>query len=90
MKNNEAEFVVYGHTHGHKTIPLDSVGDKNNVIDKTYLNTGTWRTVHVRNVFNRKENEFTSWQVMTFIAFYLKEERLDRKFEVWNGALKSR
>jgi UDP-2,3-diacylglucosamine pyrophosphatase LpxH len=90
VKNNEAEFVVYGHTHSHKIIPLDSVGDKNNVIDKTYLNTGTWRTVHVRNAFNRKENEFSSWQVMTFIAFYLKEERLDRKFEVWNGALKGR
>jgi len=88
VKNNEAEFVIYGHTHGHKIVPLDSVGDKNNIIDKTYFNTGTWRTVHVRNAFNRKENEFTSWQVMTFIAFYRKEERRDRKFEVWNGVIK--
>jgi len=24
---------------------------------------------------------------MTFIAFYLDDERGDRRFEVWNGAL---
>ena len=90
MKSNEAEYVVYGHTHNHQIIPLDSVGEKNKVLDKTYLNTGTWRTVHVRNAFNRKENELASWQVMSFIAFYLKKERADRKFEVWNGSIKGR
>ena len=88
VKNNEAEFVIYGHTHGYKIVPLDTVENDTADMDKTYLNTGTWRTVHVRNAFNRKEREFTSWQVMTFIAFYLKKERPDRKFEVWNGVIK--
>jgi hypothetical protein len=25
LRRNEAEFVVYGHTHGHKIQPLDQV-----------------------------------------------------------------
>jgi len=38
-------------------------------------------------VFNSEKVELLSRNVMTFIAFYLKEERGDRRFEVWNGAL---
>ncbi|HHT9126322.1 MAG TPA: metallophosphoesterase [Candidatus Brocadiia bacterium] len=87
MKENQAEFALYGHTHGYEIQPLDEVPQK------TYFNTGTWRKVHVKAAYDVENQEFLNWHVMTFIAFYLENERLDkvtgakRRFEVWNGAL---
>jgi hypothetical protein len=51
------------------------------------FNTGTWRKIHLRTAYDVESQEFLSWNVMTFIAFYLNDEREDRRFEVWNGAL---
>lgn len=90
MVRNEAEFVLYGHTHEHKIQPLDWVPLSVGSLHKTYLNTGTWRKIHVRTAFDVENREFFRWHVMTFIAFYLEGERKDKKdrrFEVWNGAL---
>jgi UDP-2,3-diacylglucosamine pyrophosphatase LpxH len=86
LRNNDAEYVVFGHTHFHKIQPLDRVVKNGRVLNKTYFNTGTWRKVHVKAEYS-KSNDFSSWDVMTFIAFYLEHERPRRKFEVWNGAL---
>ncbi len=87
MRRNNAEFVLYGHTHDYKVEPLDLLLKDDKVLNKTYMNTGTWRRTHKKTTFDVKNMEFSSWDVMTFIAFYLKEEREDRKFEIWNGAL---
>lgn len=87
MKNNKAEFVLYGHTHGHTIEPLDVVQTNGAPLQKTYINTGTWRKVHVRTAFDKKNLEFMNWHVMTFVAFYLESERKDKRFEIWNGAL---
>ena len=87
VKRNEAEFVLYGHTHGYKIQPLDIVPLGEDTLQKTYFNTGTWRKVHRRTAFDFENQEFSSWHVMTFIAFYLDDERGERRFEVWNGAL---
>lgn len=87
MKNNKAEFVLYGHTHGHTIEPLDVVQTNGAPLQKTYINTGTWRKVHVRTAFDKKSLEFMNWHVMTFVAFYLESERKDKRFEIWNGAL---
>lgn len=87
MRRNEAEFVLYGHTHGYKTEPLDQVPMAGKTLQKTYFNTGTWRKVHVSTAYDVGNLEFLSWHVMTFIAFYLDNERGNRRFEVWNGAL---
>lgn len=89
MRRNEAEFVLYGHTHGYEIQPLDQVplSSSNEIFQKTYFNTGTWRKIHMRTAYDVESREFLSWHVMTFIAFYLESEREDKKFEVWNGAL---
>ena len=87
VRRNMAEFVVYGHTHHHQVVPLDQVSVPSGILQKTYFNTGTWRKVHQNTLFDEENQEFLSRDVMTFIAFYLEEERQDRRFEVWNGAL---
>ncbi len=87
IRRNEAEFVLYGHTHGYKIQPLDQVPMSGETLQKTYFNTGTWRKVHVRTAYDVENQEFLSWHVLTFIAFYLGDERGIRRFEVWNGVL---
>lgn len=87
VKRNMAEFVVYGHTHHHQVVPLDQVPVPGGILQKTYFNTGTWRKIHEKTTFDKENQEFLGRHVMTFIAFYLKEERKDHRFEVWNGAL---
>lgn len=87
MRRNEAEFVLYGHTHNYRIHPLDQVAMLPNMLQKTYFNTGTWRKIHTRTAYDVENQEFLSWHVLTFIAFYLDHERGDKRFEVWNGAL---
>jgi UDP-2,3-diacylglucosamine pyrophosphatase LpxH len=87
LRRNEAEYVVYGHTHRHIIEPLDRVPMTGKSLQKTYFNTGTWRKIHRRAAFDKENQEFLGWKVMTFISFYLDDEREDRNFEVWCGAL---
>lgn len=96
MKGNMAEFVVYGHTHHHEVTPLDlTLLPSGEILQKTYFNTGTWRKIHEKTTFDEESQEFLHRHVMTFIAFYLddertfdlEDERRSHRFEVWNGAL---
>jgi len=94
LRANEVQSVVYGHTHEYLIQPLDIVAATTGPIQKKYFNTGTWRKVHVRAAHDPSREEFMSWHVMTFVAFYLTAERPDTSyekrnitFEVWNGAL---
>lgn len=88
LRRNEAQYVVYGHTHGQKIQPLDLVPrDSNTIMQKTYFNTGTWRKIHVKTAYDVANMEFMGRHVMTFVAFYLKDERSKYDFEVWNGSL---
>lgn len=85
---DEASFVVFGHTHHHLIQPLARAraADSGERV-KTYFNSGTWRKVHLRAAVPKDRPEFAAWYVMTFLAFYLDDERGERSFEVWNGAL---
>lgn len=87
VRRNEAEFVLYGHTHNYEIQPLDNVPMAGESKRKTYFNTGTWRLLHVRTAYDTESQEFQSWNVMTFITLYLNGERENREFEVWHGAL---
>ncbi len=88
IQNDQATYVVYGHTHHHEIRPLDQQVKDGNVLDKIYFNTGTWRRVHVQTAFDVRNFEFVGWYVMTFITFYRSgEKKGDRRFEVWNGAM---
>lgn len=85
IKVGRAHYVLYGHTHEHQIAPLD-LGP--NRLRKIYFNTGTWRKVHVRTLFDRPNREFLSWHVLTFVCFYRRDEAGgEQLFEVWNGVL---
>lgn len=90
-------FVLYGHTHSHKIIPLGYRETGNPGRDRylkrsglcagmapLYINTGTWRKVQVKAI---RPPHFASWHVMTFVVLYARGEHEYRRFEVWNGAL---
>lgn len=85
MKDDRAQYVIYGHTHQHQIIPLDLAGPKRQ--QKIYFNTGTWRKVHVRTRFDPRQREFIGWHVLSFVCFYRSNENSNHVFEVWHGAL---
>jgi hypothetical protein len=88
IRRGEAKYVLYGHTHDHLIVPMDQVplnGDDTE--GKIYFNTGTWRQTWNKAIFDTVNREFIGWKVLTYIAFYNKDENKNYNFEVWNGAL---
>ncbi|RFM25747.1 metallophosphoesterase family protein [Deminuibacter soli] len=75
-------FFVMGHTHYAELVPLGSYNNNKN--GKIYLNTGTWRTVHLRSI---ADNSFISHKTITMAGFFKNDERRGRPFEFWTGAL---
>lgn len=86
IKNKEANFVVYGHTHSYKVEPLAKNTENGEAKSQFYINTGTWRPIHKLNKADIIKNSFSSFKMMTFTVFYLPEENKD-DFEVWTGYL---
>ena len=84
--NNSARFVVYGHTHQHEIIPLDSNGEPPNEQDQMYINSGTWRSYYDLAVKDPREQKFIRYQTFTYLTFYKDGERGGRLFEAWSGA----
>jgi UDP-2,3-diacylglucosamine pyrophosphatase LpxH len=84
--DNSARFVVYGHTHHHEIVPLDSDGEPPNEQHQLYINSGTWRSYYDLAVKNPKEQKFVRYQTFTYLTFYKDGERAGRQFEVWSGA----
>lgn len=89
MQQAKARYVVYGHTHYAEQVPLDIMPPTpGGVTEALYFNTGTWRKVFEHTVFDVDLCEFIGWYVMTFLVFYLREEREpDRNYEVWSASL---
>jgi UDP-2,3-diacylglucosamine pyrophosphatase LpxH len=56
--DGEAQFIVYGHTHHHEIIPLDSIPGKQELTNQMYLNSGTWHTYFDLAVNKPKEQKF--------------------------------
>jgi UDP-2,3-diacylglucosamine pyrophosphatase LpxH len=85
----EARYVVYGHTHHAEQVPLDIMtATASGLTESLYFNTGTWRKVFEHTVFDVDNLEFIGWYVMTFLVFYLPEEKeRDRNYEVWSASL---
>ena len=84
--NNSARFVVYGHTHHHEIIPLDSEGEPPDEQNQLYINSGTWRSYYDLAVKDPKEQKFVRYQTFTYLTFYRAGERSGREFEIWSGA----
>lgn len=81
--DNTARYIVYGHTHQHETIPLDSDGEDNTQI---YFNSGTWHTYFDLARKDPTEKKFIPYKALTYITFYKDDEHDDRRFETWSGA----
>lgn len=84
--DNTARFVVYGHTHYHEIVPLDSDGEPPNEQNQFYINSGTWRSYYDLAVKDPKEQKFVRYQTFTYLTFYKDGERSGRLFETWSGA----
>lgn len=83
MKSS-VRYVVLGHTHHPEVVPLD-LDQQNGWV---YINTGTWRPVHIRCVASELgSREFLSAHVMTWAAIYKDDERGGRPYETWTGML---
>lgn len=84
--SNAARFVVYGHTHHHEIIPLDSDGEPPDERDQLYINSGTWRSYYDLAVKDPTEQKFIRYETLTYLTFYRDDERAGRHFETWSGA----
>lgn len=89
FKNQISRFVVYGHTHHHEIVPLQSTPVSGGLCNQVYINSGTWRAVHELAQLHPDREEFISYHVMTYLAFFKDGERKGRAFESWSGALDS-
>jgi UDP-2,3-diacylglucosamine pyrophosphatase LpxH len=86
--SGQAKYALYGHTHDHLMIPMGlAPAHGGGIEDKVYFNTGTWRQTWNKTACDSGRREFVGWKVLTYIAFYNKDENDDYEFEVWNGAL---
>ena len=84
--NNMARFIIYGHTHHHEIVPLDSDGEPPNEQNQLYINSGTWRSYYDLAVKDPREQRFVRYQTFTYLTFYKDDERGGRLFESWSGA----
>ncbi|MBI4731343.1 MAG: hypothetical protein HY781_04325 [Chloroflexi bacterium] len=84
--NRKAQFIVYGHTHHHEVVPLDSIPASPAPTNQTYLNSGTWHTYFDLAVHKPEEQKFIPYQLLTYLAFYRGDERGGRRFEAWSGS----
>ncbi|MHC4443375.1 MAG: metallophosphoesterase family protein [Planctomycetota bacterium] len=87
FKNRSSRYIVYGHSHRHEIVPLDSCKLNGEQFDQMYINTGTWRQVHELARQNPKEEEFMGFKVMTYVAVYNDNQRGGQTFETWSGSL---
>ena len=83
--DHSARFVVYGHTHHHEIVPLDSIPTQPHPTNQMYLNSGTWHTYFDLAINKPEEQKFIPCQVLTYLTFYKDDERLGRCFEAWSG-----
>ncbi len=82
----KAQFIVYGHTHHHEIVPLDSFEVASQPISQMYFNSGTWHTYFDLAIFNPGEQKFVPYQVLTYLSFFKSGERQGRLFETWSGS----
>ena len=84
--NNDAQYIIYGHTHHHEIIALDSDGDLASQKNQLYFNSGTWHAYFDLAVKDPNEQKFIPYQTLTYLNFYKDDERKGMRFETWSGA----
>jgi UDP-2,3-diacylglucosamine pyrophosphatase LpxH len=84
--NRRARFIVYGHTHHHEVVPLDTSPEGTKAGSQLYMNSGTWHTYYDLAIHQPREQKFIPYQVLTYLTFYQGDERGGRRFETWSGS----
>ncbi len=84
--HRQAQFIVYGHTHRHEVVPLDSFPGIPRPTNQIYMNSGTWHTYHDLAINKPEEQKFVPYQVLTYLTFFKEDERQGRRFETWSGS----
>ena len=80
-----ARFVVYGHTHHHEIVSLDTKGELPYPDSQVYINSGTWHSYYDLAIKNPSEQKFLPYQALTYLTFYRDDEREGRSFDAWSG-----
>ena len=83
--NDTAKYIVYGHTHHHEIISLDTNGRPPYEQNQLYINSGTWHSYFDLAIKNPDEQKFVPYQTLTYLTFYKDDEREGRQFEAWSG-----
>lgn len=86
FRKRQARYIVYGHTHLHEMVPLDSTAADDSET-QIYFNSGTWRPVYELTRFQPGHELFAGYNTMTYLAFFKDDERSGRPFESWSGNL---
>jgi len=61
---HHVKFVVYGHTHEHEIVPLDSTLVDGKVFEQIYVNTGTWNSYLFYRGDERSGRAMEAWSGM--------------------------
>ncbi|HEX5151204.1 MAG TPA: hypothetical protein VFW07_07130 [Parafilimonas sp.] len=83
-RNQDKDFFVMGHTHYAEIVPLSVYKKDEAIRSKIYINTGTWRTVHLQSLVGK---DFVSYKTLALAGFFKENERRGRPFEFWTGSL---
>ncbi|MFC1996743.1 hypothetical protein ACFLXI_03935 [Chloroflexota bacterium] len=86
-QSGDARFVVFGHTHGFKVVPLRTIPKNGKTFDQIYINTGTWHPLHDLAKADPKKRGFIMHKTMSYLGFYSEDERKGRAYETWTGDL---
>jgi len=84
---SSAQFIVYGHTHFHEILPLNSDTIDGKPFNQIFINSGTWHSYHDMTLQTPSKLKFVGMHVMTYLAFFKDDERRGRRFEAWSGSL---
>ena len=87
LVEGKAKYVVYGHTHVQRIVPLDRRVSAEKDEKLLYFNSGTWKRLHEQTIFSGEGTKFVDFMVMSYIAFFQEDERSGRPFETWTGTL---
>lgn len=60
-------YIMYGHTHTARQVPMQVIGEPPNERYRVYFNTGTWRPTH-RMLLGG--DGFASWKEITYALVY--------------------
>ena len=84
-------YVMYGHTHHAKNVPIEVIGEAPTERYRVYFNTGTWRPTH-RMLMGG--DGFASWKEITYALLYRPGEIVSGghimdypALEAWTGTV---